>query len=98
VSAGNRTTGNTANDRLRITLNAVAMGIYTCPRKLLINITSNVVKEPYATVKVEYSTIGKPTSYTVYDTYNISGWSGWNSIPLTSLSTFGGDSKQTSNV
>lgn len=98
VSTGNRTTGNTANDRLRITLNAVAMGIYTWPRKLLININTNVTTEPYATVKVEYSTIGNPTSYTVYGTYNISGWSGWNSIPLTSLSTFGGGSTQTNNV
>lgn len=98
VSTGNRTTGNTANDKLRITLNAVAMGIYTWPRKLLINITSSVTAKPYATVQVEYSTIGSPTSYTVYDTYNISGWSGWNSIPLTSLSTFGGGSNQTSNV
>lgn len=98
VSTGNRTTGNTANDRLRITLNAVAMGIYTWPRKLLININSNVIEQPYATVKVEYSTIGNPTSYTVYGTYNISGWSGWNSIPLTSLSTFGGASNQTSNI
>lgn len=98
VSTGNRTKGNTANDRLRITLNAVAMGIYTRPSKLLININTNVTTEPYATVKVEYSTIGNPTSYTVYGTYNISGWSGWNSIPLTSLSTFGGASNQTSNV
>ena len=98
VSTGNRTTDNTANDRLRITLNAVAMGIYTRPRKLLININTNVTTQPYATVKVEYSTIGNPTSYTVYGTYNISGQSGWNSIPLTSLSTFGGASNQTSNI
>lgn len=98
VSTGNRTTGNTANDRLRITLNAVAMGIYTWPRKLLININTNVIEQPYATVQVEYSTIGNPTSYTVYGTYNISGWSGWNSIPLTSLSTFGGASNQTRNI
>ena len=98
ISTGNRTKDNTANDRLRITLNAVAMGIYTQPSKLLININTNVTAEPYATVKVEYSTIGNSTSYTVYGTYNISGWSGWNSIPLTSLSTFGGASNQTSNI
>lgn len=98
ISTGNRTTDNTANDRLRITLNAVAMGIYTWPSKLLININTNVTAEPYATVKVEYSRIGNPTSYTVYGTYNISGWSGWNSIPLTSLSNFGGGSTQTNNV
>ena len=98
VSTGNRTKDNTADDMLRITLNAVAMGIYTFPRKLLINIHSNVTTEPYATVKVEYSTIGDPTSYTVYGTYNISGWSGWNSIPLTSLSTFGGNPNQTRNI
>ena len=92
---GRNSTANTVNDQLRVTLNASDMGIYTQPRKLLLNISTNYAKG--SKVKVEYATKGAPTTFTTLGTYDISGWSGWNSIPLGTLGTFGGGSTQTSN-
>ena len=92
---GRSSTANTVNDQLRVTLNATDMGVYTRPRKLLLNITTNYAKG--SKVKVEYATKGAPTKFTTLGTYDISGWSGWNSIPLGTLGTFGGGSTQTSN-
>lgn len=91
---GGRSTSTTVNDKLRITLNATNMGLYTRLRKLLINISTN-----YATgcnVIVEKAMKGSETTFTTIGTYNISGWSGWNSIPINSA--FGGGSNQTGNI
>lgn len=91
---GKRSTGTTVNDKLRVTLDATAMGMYVRLRKLLINVSTN-----HATgcnVIVEKSMKGSATTFTIVDTYPISGWSGWNSIPLSS--PFGGTDTQTSNI
>lgn len=88
-------TYNGSNSLLRITLNATAMGVYTSPRKLLINISTGYMTG--CTVGVEWATKGDLTSFTSQGTYDISGCSGWNSIPLTKLSTFGGSAAQTTN-
>ena len=91
---GARSTSTTVNDKLRITLNATNMGVYTRLRKLLINISTN-----YATgsnVIIEKSMKGSETTYTTVGTYNISGWSGWNSIPISAA--FGGGDTQTYNI
>ena len=48
-------------------------------------------------VKVERATKGNPTSFINLGTYDISGWSGWNSIPLPNI-MFGGGQNQTANT
>lgn len=91
---GARSTSTTVNDKLRITLNATNMGLYTRLQKLLINISTN-----YATgsnVIVEKSMKGSESTYITVGTYAISGWSGWNSIPISAA--FGGGDTQTYNI
>lgn len=91
---GARSSSTTVNDKLRITLNATNMGVYTRLRKLLINISTS-----YATgsnVIIEKAMKGSETTFTTVGTYQISGWSGWNSIPIDSA--FGGGSNQTGNI
>lgn len=79
---GGRTTSTTVNDKLRITLKAGAMGVYTSAKKILLNIStnystgSNVIVEGFYKGDQTYSTLG---------TYSISGWSGWNSIPFNKI-------------
>lgn len=92
---GAKTTGVTLNDKLRVTLNATAMGVYTKARKLLLNISTSGATGSY--VIVETSKKGSETTFTQVGRYNISGWSGWNSIPLKGIA-FGGGDDQTSNT
>ena len=84
---GGRSTGSTANDRLRITLVANDMRIYTAVKKLLIEVSTDGASG--TSVTVEYSTNSAPTSWITLGTYPLSGWSGWNSIPVSSLNAFG---------
>lgn len=93
---GARNTGNTVNDKLRVTLHATNMGVYTQPRKLLLNIGTSYASN--CTVTLEYATKGNQTSFSTQGTYAINGWTGWNSIPITFGYTFGGSSSQTSNI
>ena len=90
IFTGGNDTTDVINNQLRITLTASAMGVYTALKKLLMNITT-----PGHTtyVRVERAMIGSETSFVEMGTYNISGWSGWNSIPIGQ--TFGGNSSQT---
>lgn len=91
---GARSSSTAVNDKLRITLNATDMGLYTRLRKLLLNISTC-----YATgsnVIIEKSLKGSESTYTIIGTYQLSGWSGWNSIPIDSA--FGGGSNQTGNI
>lgn len=94
-----RTTGEyDTNSRTRITLtaqNGTTGYVYTDPVKMLINISSSGGMN----VLIEYRT---GTNYlnngpwSTLGTYALSGWSGWNDIPLV-LSTIGGGSSQKSN-
>ena len=93
---GKRTSGTTAiTDALRITLNASNCGVYTVGRTLLINFTS--AGATGCKVKVETSTIGAPTTFTDLGSYDISGWSGWNSYPI-NIGPFGGSPTQTYQI
>ena len=94
-----RTSGNySTNSRTRITITAQngSMGyVYTNPKKMLINISSSGGMK----VLVEYRT---GTNYlnggawSTFGEYSLSGWSGWNDIPLI-LGTLGGGTTQKSN-
>ena len=89
---GGRSTGSTANDRLRITLAATAMGVYTQVKKLLIKVSRNGASG--AALTVEYCTNAAPTKWVSVGTYPLAGWSGWNSIPISNLSSFGATDDQ----
>ena len=93
---GKRTSGTTAiTDALRITLNASNCDVYTTGRTLLINFNS--AGATGCKVKVETSTIGAPTTFTDLGSYDISGWSGWNSYPI-NIGAFGGSPTQTYQI
>lgn len=85
----------TADDMLRITVNAFTCGVYTSLRKILIGFATNGSTNDF--VKIESATIGDQETFTVVGTYNVSGNSGWNSIPYSN--NFGAYSlNHTSNV
>lgn len=90
----NSTAVNTVNDKVRITLHAANMQVYTRLRKLLINITTNSAKG--CKVLIERSLIGSETTFGTLGTYDITGWSGWNSIPINNA--FGGNPTQTTQI
>lgn len=69
----------TVDDMLRITVNAWNCGVYTFLRKILIEFATNGASN--TVVKIESATIGAQETFTVVDTFNISGNTGWNSIP-----------------
>lgn len=85
----------TADDMLRITVNAWNCGVYTSLRKILIEFATSGSINDF--VKIESATIGDQETFTVVGTYNVSGNSGWNSIPYSN--NLGAYSlNQTSNV
>ncbi|WP_407420669.1 pyocin knob domain-containing protein [Methanobrevibacter sp.] len=95
--AGNGAT-KSVNNQLRITLKAgepnVASKIYLYTRKLMIYFSTGGCSG--CKCKIETSTYGTPTTWTTVDTYNVGGYSGWNSIPL--ALTFGGFANQTNGT
>lgn len=95
VSVGNASTVTT-NHRTRITLTAqdgTNGYVYTRPRKLLLNVST---AGHGLTVKIERKTGASGASWTTVGEYELSGWSGWNDIPL-SFATLGGGKNQTTN-
>lgn len=93
---GKRANGNSTNDKVRVTLHATNMGIYTRPKKLLLFVNTNGATGCYVTL--EYSKKGSPDTFITCDTYPISGMTGWNSIPIPSnRTTFGGYDNQNDN-
>ena len=94
-SGYSQSTALTTNHWTRITLtgqNGTTGYVYTAPRKLLINMGTAVG----VSCLVEYKTGVSGASWQTFGTYTVSGWSGWNDIPLI-LGTFGGGTTQTSN-
>lgn len=89
-----------SKNQLRITLNANAAGgnTYTSLRKILLNVSTNGATG--TKVLVTYRTIGNyinsVDTWGTVGTYNLSGWSGWNSIPYNTA--FGGSTSQTSQT
>lgn len=86
----------TANDKLRITINAITTGLYTSARALYINFGTNGSEQ--CILDVERANIGSESNFTVWKTGLIlDGWSGWNKLPLGGIA-FGGWEGQTSNI
>ena len=94
-SGYSQSTALTTNHWTRITLtgqNGTHGYVYTSPRKLLINMSSALG----VNCLIEYKTGVSDAAWQTFGTYAVSGWSGWNDIPLI-LGSFGGGSTQTSN-
>lgn len=89
-SLGGVGSGNTTQDQLRVTITAGSF--YFFCRKVLMNVSTNGATG--MKVNIKYSTIGTPDTFKDYGTFSLSGWSGWNSIPL-SMSWGGGSSQTT---
>lgn len=86
----------TIKDQLRITINASDCEVYTNLKTVLINFSSG--GQTGTQVFIESAKRGSETNFnTSLGTYDISGWSGWNSYPL-AIGAFGGGNKQTSNT
>ena len=95
IYIGGKNTDVTVSCRLRITLNASKMSLYTRVRKFLVNVSTNGASG--SSVLVERAMKGSETTFITEGTYAVSGWSGWNSIPLGGLG-FGGSDSQTGNA
>ncbi len=94
-----RTSGEyTTSSRTRITLTAqdgTNTYVYTNPRKMLIEVASSGGMQVLVETRTgaNYQSSG---AWSTFGTYSISGWSGWNDIPLV-LGTLGGGTTQTGN-
>ena len=83
------------SDMLRITMDATEMGFYTSCKSLLINISTNGSNN--FRVKVEKSMKGSVDTFTtLIESQTLTGWSGWNRIPIGY--SFGGGATQTYNI
>lgn len=83
---------NTTQDQLRVTI--AADSFYFSCRKVLMNVSTNGATS--MKVNIKYSTIGTPDIFKDRGTFSLNGWSGWNSIPLSTL--WGGGLGQTTQT
>lgn len=92
---GKKSSGQTINDALRITLNATNMGVYCALRDLLIFVSTGGLNRFF--MKMEYSLKSDETVFTEINYHwLLDGWSGWNDIPIYFFA-FGGGAHQTTN-
>ena len=94
---GKKSSGQTINDALRITLNATNMGVYCTLRDLLILVNTRGPNDFF--MKMEYSRKSDETVFTEINYHwKLSGWSGWDDIPIPiSFFYFGGSTNQLTN-
>lgn len=91
-------TNYSTSSRTRITLtaqNGTTGFVYTNPRKMLINISSSGGMQVLVETRTGTNYQGGG-AWSTFGTYTLSGWSGWNDIPLI-LGTLGGGTSQTNN-
>lgn len=86
---GNNGNDATAHEQLKIHINIDGY-VYTAPKRMYFNVSTN--GQVGMKVKIEYKDRGDDKPWIVWNTYNLSGWSGWNSVPFTKLT--GGSSTQ----
>ena len=90
IGGGPSITQKTLDDQLRITVNAPKCLTYTQLNKILIEISTNGATK--TKVLVEKANGTAPEDFTEIGTYDITGWSGWNSIDIGRI-YFGGSNK-----
>lgn len=101
---GTLTNENCGNYKVRVTISTrkgagkTSGALYTQAKKWLLNISTNGASG--CKVLIEHRTIGNYNNnvdtWTTVGTYDVGGWSGWNSIPY--AYTFGGSSTQTGQI
>ena len=91
IGGGTSLAQKTLDDKLRITVNAQKCGTYTALKKILIEMSTNGATD--TTVLIEKAKGTAPEDFTEIGTYNITGWSGWNSIDIGQV-YFGGGTEQ----
>lgn len=87
---------NNINNMLRVTITTNLASIYTTLNKIAIYMSTqgNTVW-----VKIERATQAAPTNYITHlDWTQISGWSGWNILNISGLTTYGNTSSQNQKV
>ena len=104
ASGGTLTNENCGNYKVRVKISTrngqgkTSGYLYTQAKKWLLNVTTNGATG--TTVLVENRSIANYNNdvdtWTTVGTYDVSGWSGWNSIPYNY--TFGGGSNQTGQI
>lgn len=80
IGGGTSITQKTLDDQLRITVNAQKCGTYTALKKILIEMSTNGATD--TKVLIEKAKGTAPTEFSEVGTYDITGWSGWNSIDI----------------
>lgn len=91
IGGGTSIVQKTLDDQLRITVNATKCGTYTALKKILIEISTNGATG--VKVLIEKAKGTAPTEFSEVGTYNIIGWSAWNSIDIGQV-YFGGGTEQ----
>lgn len=91
IGGGTSITQKTLDDQLRITVNAQKCGTYTALKKILIEMSTNGATD--TKVLIEKAKGTAPTEFSEIGTYDITGWSGWNSIDIGQV-YFGGGTEQ----
>ena len=90
---GNASTkeNNNINNQLKITIDTTS-NVYTVLNKIAIYMTTN---GNTTQVKIEKATHANPTSFSTHlDWTDISGWSGWNILNISDLTTYGNNNSQ----
>ena len=83
----------TANDRLRITFDTSLSAIYTQLNKFVLLVSTNGASG--FTCTIDAATNGAPTTFhTFADHIPLSGWSGYNVINTSTITTYGNSSSQ----
>lgn len=100
MPVGRNNTGDyEVNSKTRLTISGTNAGgtqyLYCSPKKMLINISSSGGMDVLIECRTGANTVNNG-SWQTYGTYSLSGWSGWNEIPLV-MGTLGGYSTQYDN-
>lgn len=84
--------GGSANNMLRITLHTSAAGVYTVLNKFVMYVSTNGSQGSYCTIRCRTQQNyedGVDTWVTMADKVSIGGWSGYNVINITPITTYG---------
>lgn len=94
IYPGKNSTRQKTTDMVRVTITAAAWKTYFSLKKIYSYLSTSGAAG--TKVKIEKSMCGSDTTFVDVGDYSVSGWSGWNSIPLTA--NFGGGDTQTGNI
>ena len=79
INPGKKGSGTTVSDRVRVIIDGNAGGIYFSLRKVLFYVCTNGVSNISCDIHIHNN---GTNAWSKIGTYNLTGWSGWNSIGL----------------